>query len=91
MANYAHLTATSQVKVGAAKLVGIFCSSGTSPTVAIYDSASASTSDPVVIAQFTAATPGEYVFTGDEDGLYLKNGLYVVLGGTSPKVTVSYE
>lgn len=91
MANYAHLTATSQVKVGAAKLVGIFCSSGTSPTVAIYDSAAASTSDPVVIAQFTAATPGEYVFTGDEDGLYLKNGLYVVLGGTNPKVTVSFE
>lgn len=91
MANYAHLTATSQVKVGAAKLVGIFCSSGTSPTVAIYDSAAASTSDPVVIAQFTAATPGEYVFTGDEDGLYLKNGLYVVLGGSNPKVTVSYE
>lgn len=91
MANYAHLTATSQVKVGATKLVGIFCSSGTTPTVAIYDSAAASTSDPVVIAQFTAATPGEYVFTGDEDGLYLKNGLYVVLGGSSPKVTVSYE
>lgn len=91
MANYAHLTATSQVKVGAAKLVGIFCSSGTTPTVAIYDSAAASTSDPVVIAQFTAATPGEYVFTGDEDGLYLKNGLYVVLGGSNPKVTVSYE
>lgn len=91
MANYAHLTATSQVKVGAAKLVGVFCSSGTSPTVAIYDSAASSTSDPVVIAQFTAATPGEYVFTGDEDGLYLKNGLYVVLGGTNPKVTVSFE
>ena len=91
MANYAHLTATAQVKVGATKLVGVFCSSGTSPTVAIYDSASASTSDPVAIAQFTAAAPGTYVFTGDEDGLYLKDGLYVVLGGTNPKVTVSYE
>lgn len=91
MANYAHLTASAQVKIGGTKLVGIFCSSGTSPTVAVYDSAASSTSDPVVIAQFTAATPGEYVFTGDEDGLYLKNGLYVVLGGTNPKVTVSYE
>ena len=91
MANYAHLTASSQVKVGATKLVGVFCSSGTTPTVAIYDSASSSASDPVVIAQFTAATPGYYVFTGDEDGLYLKNGLYVVLGGTNPKITVSYE
>lgn len=91
MANYAHLTASAQVKIGGTKLVGVFVSSGTTPTVAIYDSAAASASDPVVIAQFTAATPGEYVFTGDEDGLYLKNGLYVVLGGTNPKVTISYE
>lgn len=91
MANYAYLEATAQVKVGATKLVGIFVSSGTTPTVAIYDSADKSASDPVVIAQFTAATPGEYVFTGDEDGLYLKKGLYVVVGGTNPKLTVSYE
>jgi len=91
MANYAYLEATAQVKVGATKLVGVFVSSGSTPTVAIYDSANKSTADPVVIAQFTAATPGAYVFTGDEDGLYLKEGLYVVVGGTNPKLTVSYE
>lgn len=91
MANYAYLEATSQVKIGGTKLIGVFCSSGTTPTVAIYDSNAASASDPVAVAQFTAAVPGNYVFTGDEDGLYLKNGLYVVLGGTDPKVTIAYE
>lgn len=90
-ATYSHLTATAQVKVGAGKLKSIFVSSGTSPTVAIYDSAVASTSDPVLIAQFTGATPGSYNLTGDEGGVYFSDGLYVVLGGTSPKVTVFYE
>ena len=44
MANYKALTATSQVKVGAGKLKGIFVSSGTAPTVAVYDTDTASTS-----------------------------------------------
>jgi hypothetical protein len=89
MAYYAHLTATSQVKVGLAKLKGIFASSGTSVTVAIYDTPDADTNDPIVIAQFTAATPGNYMFS--PEGLSLNNGLYVVLGGTNPKVTIAYE
>jgi hypothetical protein len=89
MAYYAHLTATSQVKVGLAKLKGIFASSGTSVTVAIYDSPDGDNTDPVVIAQFTAATPGNYTFA--PEGISLNNGLYVVIGGTTPKVTISYE
>lgn len=90
-ANYSNLSATAQVKVGAGKLKSIFVSSGTLPTVAIYDSATASTSDPVIVSQFTGATPGTYNLTGDEGGVYFSNGLYVVVGGTSPKVTVFYE
>lgn len=89
MAYYAHLTATSQVKVGLTKLKGVFASSGTSVTVAIYDTPDGDTNDPVVIAQFTAATPGNYMFP--PEGFSLSNGLYVVLGGTSPKVTIAYE
>lgn len=90
-ANYSNLSTTAQVKVGAGKLKSIFVSSGTSPTVAIYDSATASTSDPVIVSQFTGATPGTYNLTGDEGGVYFSKGLYVVVGGTSPKVTVFYE
>lgn len=90
-ATYTNLGATAQVKVGAGKLKSIFASSGTSVTVAIYDSATASTSDPVMVAQFTAATPGNYNLTGDEAGVYFSKGLYVVISGTSPKVSIFYE
>ena len=89
MAYYANLTATSQLKVGLGKLKGIFVSSGTSPTVAVYDTPDGDTNDPVVISQFTAATPGNYVFTAE--GISLNNGLYVVLGGTNPVVTILFE
>jgi len=88
---YSKISATAQVKVGAGKLKSIFVSSGTSPTVTIYDSATASTSDPVIIAQFTAASPGLYALTGDEGGVYFSKGLYVVLGGTSPVASIFYE
>lgn len=90
-AQYAYLEATSQIKVGAGKLKSIFVSSGTNPTVAVYNTATASTSGTTVIAQFTAAAPGLYAFTGDDGGVWLDEGLYVVVGGTSPKVTVVYE
>jgi hypothetical protein len=90
-ATYKNLTATAQVKVGAGKLKSVFVSSGTTPTVAIYDSATASTGDPVIVATFTAVTAGLYSLTGDEGGVYFSKGLYVVLGGTTPVVSVFYE
>ena len=89
MAYYQEIEASTQLKVGLAKLKGIFASSGTSVTVAVYDSASSKDSDPKVLAQFTAATPGNYIFTAE--GISLNNGLYVVIGGSSPKVTVFFE
>jgi len=90
-ATFVSLTATTQVKIGLGKLKGIFVSSGTVPTVAVYDSATASTSDPVILNTFTAATPGNYTFTGDGDGVGFSKGLYVVLGGTTPKASIFYE
>lgn len=84
-----NMTATSQVKVGIAKLKGIFVSSGTNPTIAVYDSATASGSDPVVLATFTGSVPGNYQFA--PEGVALSKGLYVVLGGTNPNVTIFYE
>jgi hypothetical protein len=91
MSNYAALTATSQIKVGAGKIKGIFVSSGTSPTVAVYDTAVAETSGTTLVATFTGATPGVYALPGDEQGVFFSKGLYVVLGGSSPKVTVIYD
>jgi len=90
-AQYAYLEATSQIKVGAGKLKSIFVSSGTLPTVAVYNTATASTSGTTIVAQFSAAAPGLYQFTGDDGGIWFDEGLYVVVGGTSPKVTVVYE
>ena len=89
MAYALNLTATSQVKIGLAKIKGIFVSSGTTPTIAVYDSATASNSDPVVVSTFTGAVPGNYLFA--PEGVTLSKGLYVVLGGTNPNVTIFYE
>lgn len=89
MASYSYLEATAQVKIGYSKLKSIFVSSGTSPTIVIYDSATANTGDPVVLAQFTAAVPSSYNFP--PEGISLSKGLYVALGGTNPKVTILYE
>ena len=90
-ATFVSLSATAQVKVGLGKLKGIFVSSGTVPTVAVYDSATASTADPIILNTFTSATPGNYVFTGDDGGIGFSRGLYVVVGGTSPVISVFYE
>lgn len=88
MANYTAITATAQIKTAAAKLKGIFVSSvsGT-PTITVYDSFQGSASDPVVLATYTPVAGTNHNFF---DGLYLKNGLYVVIGGTV-SATVYYE
>ena len=49
MAYYQEIEASTQLKVGLAKLKGIFASSGTSVTVAVYDSASSLDTDPKVL------------------------------------------
>tara|TARA_R110000868_G_scaffold118095_2_gene313426 strand:+ start:53 stop:331 length:279 start_codon:yes stop_codon:yes gene_type:complete len=92
MANYKYLEATAQVKTGAGLLKTVFCSSGTSPTIAVYDTdIGTATTATTLIATFTATTPGVYAFTGDNSGLYFNKGIYVVLGGTTPKVTIGFD
>lgn len=90
MALYKQITATTQVKVGLSKLKAIFVSSVSgSPTITVYNEAQGGTTD-VVLATFipVAATP--YVFTGDEMGISMAKGIYIVLGGTV-SATIMYE
>ena len=88
MSNYTAITATKQIKAGAGKLNGIFVSSASStPTITVYDSAVSSNSDPVVLAVFVPTANTNHNFF---QGLYLSNGIYVVLGGTV-SATISYE
>ena len=84
--------ADAQVKVGAGKLKGIFVStaSGT-PTLAVYDSATASTGDPVILATFVPAANTMYQLSGDDAGIYFSKGLWIDKGGTTVNCTVFYE
>jgi hypothetical protein len=64
----------------AGKLKGIFVSSASStPTIAVYDSAAATTTN-IVLNTFTPVGATSYMLP--LDGAYAKNGLYVVIGGT---------
>jgi hypothetical protein len=88
MSNYTAISATTQIKVGAGKLNGIFISSASStPTITVYDSPASSASDPVVLATFTPTGNTMHNFF---QGLYFNKGLYVVISGTVA-ATISYE
>lgn len=85
---YKQISATTQVKPAAGKLKGIFISAASStPTITIYDSATFSTSNPKIIDTFTPVAGTNHNFY---DGIYAKNGLYVVIGGTV-SATVAFE
>ena len=88
MSNDTAISATTQIKVGAGKLNGIFISSASStPTITVYDSPASSASDPVILATFTpTGNTGHNFF----QGLYFNKGLYVVISGTVA-ATISYE
>ena len=93
MAQYFHNNnADAQIKVGAGKLNGIFVStaSGT-PTLAVYDTATSSTSDPVILDTFTPSANTMYLLSGDDGGIYFNKGLYIDKGGTTVNCTVFYE
>lgn len=78
------ISATSTIDTGGGVLHGIFVSSGTSPTFTIYDNTSA-TGDPVV----TTVTASAATFY--ELNLAYGTGLHIVLGGTSPEMTVLWR
>jgi hypothetical protein len=88
MSNYTAISATTQIKVGAGKLIGIFVSSASStPTITVYDSPASSASDPVILATFTPTGNTMHNFF---QGLYFNKGLYIVISGTVA-ATISYE
>jgi len=89
MANYTQASATTQVKVGAGKLYGIFVSASSSGTLTIYDSGAKSTSDPKVVDTFSVTASTTYL--NIPAGLFFNKGLYIVLAGTSASFTVAYD
>ena len=85
--NYAQISATTLIKQQAGKIKGIFCSAASAtPTIAIYDAQTASTSVKV-IDTFTPVSATNYNFL---DGITTENGIYVVVGGTV-SCTIYYE
>ena len=80
-ATYERITATHQIKVGFAVLKGIFVSAASStPTITVFDSGTASNSDPIIIGVFTPAAATNHTFTAN--GISASKGLYVVISGT---------
>ena len=76
------LSATGTLKRSPGKLKGWFVSTASgSPTVAIYDSNAASTSDPKLIDTFVPVAGANVALTG-QDGIGFTNGLYVVIAAT---------
>lgn len=89
MANYTQSSATTQIKVGAGKLFGVFVSASSSGTLTIYDSGASSTGDPKIVDTFSVSAGTSYV--NIPVGLFFNKGLYIVLAGTSAAFTVAYE
>ena len=91
MAQYAYLTASAQLKLQAGKVKGVLFASGTNPTVALYDNVVSDTSNPITNTMTASSTPLMIPLPGGEDGIEFNKGLYVVVGGTSPKITIIFE
>jgi hypothetical protein len=89
MANYTQTAATTQIKVGAGKLYGIFVSASSSGTLTIYDSGASSAIDPKIVDTFSVSAGVTYV--NITAGLFFNKGLYIVLAGTSAAFTVAYD
>lgn len=88
MANYTQITATANIKPAAGKLKAIFVSAASAtPTITVYDSAAATTTK-TVLSVFTPAAATSYVFP--LDGIFVNNGIYVVISGTV-SATIVYE
>lgn len=80
MANYTYISASANIKPMAGKLKGIFVSSASStPTITVYDSAAATTTN-TILGTFTPAAATSYILP--LDGAYAKDGIYVAISGT---------
>ena len=88
MAYYKQGSADDQVKIGGGKFYGIFISSSTAGTFALYDSATASTSDPKIVATVTVVAGTQYV--SFPQGVWFSKGLYIDVANTI-QYTICYE
>lgn len=88
MALYKQGSADAQIKIGGGKLFGVFVSSTSSGTFALYDTATSSTSDPKIVATVTPSAGTQYV--SFPAGLWFSNGLYIDVANTI-EYTVAYE
>lgn len=88
MALYKQGNADAQIKVGGGKFFGIFISSTSSGTFALYDTANGSTSDPKIVNTVTVTAGTQYV--SFPAGLWFSNGLYIDIANTI-EYTVAYE
>jgi len=88
MALYYQGNADKQIKIGGGKLYGVFISSTSSGTFALYDSATASTSDPKIVNTVTVTAGTQYV--SFPAGLWFSKGLYIDIANTI-EYTVAYE
>lgn len=88
MAIYKQGNADAQIKIGGGKLYGVFVSSTSSGTFALYDSAVASTSDPKIANTVTVTAGTQYL--SFPAGIWFSNGLYIDIASTI-EYTVVYE
>ena len=88
MALYKQGNADAQVKIGGGKFFGIFISTTTSGTFALYDSATASTSDPKIANTVTVAAGTQYL--SFPAGIWFSKGLYIDIANTI-EYTIVYE
>jgi hypothetical protein len=88
MALYKQGNADSQIKIGGGKLFGVFISSTSSGTFALYDSATASTSDPKIANTVTVTAGTQYI--SFPPGIWFSKGLYIDIANTI-EYTVVYE
>ncbi len=80
--------ADKQIKIGGGKLYGVFISSTSSGTFALYDTATASTSDPKIVNTVTVTAGTQYV--SFPAGLWFSKGLFIDIANTI-EYTVAYE
>ena len=88
MAYYKQGNADAQIKIGMGKLYGVFVSSTTSGTFALYDSATASTSDPKIANTVTVTAGTQYI--SFPPGIWFSKGLYIDIANTI-EYTICYE
>ncbi len=88
MALYKQGSADAQIKIGGGKLYGVFVSSTSSGTFALYDTAISSAFDGKICNTVTPTAGGQYI--SFPSGIWFSNGLYIDIANTI-EYTVVYE